>query len=112
MTDPSSRTSGASTEPPLEVQFWKDAGEWQKAGVGMTREQEIGAAMVWSWLGQRAGAASTEATPPTLTEIEDALRESVTFRNIRAGIVDSEDVDCRGLALQLAHIIERNRRNG
>ena len=34
----------------LEPEFWKAAGEWQKAGSGMTREQETGAAMVWSWL--------------------------------------------------------------
>jgi hypothetical protein len=40
--------------------------------------------------------------------LDDALHESVTFRNIRAGSVDTEDVDCRGLALQLAHIVYRN----
>ena len=42
-------------------------------------------------------------------EVEDALHESITFSNIREGFVDTKDVDCRGLALQLAHIITRNR---
>ena len=54
---PTSR-SGA---PTLEVQFWKAAGEWLKAGSGMTREQETGAAMVWSWLDQHRAEARADA---------------------------------------------------
>ena len=50
-----------------------------------------------------------EAARALRAEIEDALHESVTFSNIREGLVDTKDVDCRGLALQLAHIIVRNR---
>lgn len=38
---------------PSEAEFWKAAGEWQKAGSGMTKEQETGAAMAWSWITSR-----------------------------------------------------------
>lgn len=38
----------------LEHAFDADARLWLHEGSGMTREQETGAAMVWSWLQQQA----------------------------------------------------------
>ena len=42
-----------------ERQFWEDSKRWLKEGSGMTREQEAGAAMVWSWLSSRIGRAAS-----------------------------------------------------
>ena len=56
-----------------------------------------------------AEAAQGAAAPPDLdvATLIEAFRESVTFRNIRAGMLDTEEVDCRGMALQIAHLYAR-----
>ena len=79
---------------PSEAEFWKAAGEWQKAGSGMTSEQETGAAMVWSWLDSHGRSTPTEA----LDEDDDGPVGPVriTSANCFAGDHD----ECAGMVEQ------------
>jgi hypothetical protein len=63
--------------------------------------------LLWNDAALAEARAAERRAVPSIEALAEALRESVTFRNIRAGMVDTEEVDCRGLALQLHHILSR-----
>ena len=62
----------------LEAAFNADASRWLAEGSGMTREQETGAAMVWSWLQQqeRRDKAESTDTPDAPSDARDGSVQS------------------------------------